>query len=279
MKFFKFKKTNVVSLINFTGIIAPNMGRKKGLNIQDYNKLIEQAFQNKRNKAVVLVINSPGGSPVQSEFLADRIINLSKEKNIPVITFVEDVAASGGYWLACAADEIFASKASIIGSIGVISAGFGFDKALNKIGVDRRIYTAGKNKSLLDPFSPENKDDIKRLKNLQTKLHDHFISFITKLHEHFISFVTLRRGKKIDLKNKDLFTGMFWSGQEALELGLIDGIGQVNSILKDRFGDDVKIKEFQNKKRFFDLGNLISITYDVISNKIEEKLIFKKFGL
>ena len=268
MKFFKFKKTNVVSLINFTGIISPNMGRKKGLNIQDYNKLIEQAFQNKRNKAVVLVINSPGGSPVQSEFLADRIINLSKEKNIPVITFVEDVAASGGYWLACAADEIFASKASIIGSIGVISAGFGFDKALNKIGVDRRIYTAGKNKSLLDPFSPENKDDIKRLKNLQTKLH-----------EHFISFITLRRGKKIDLKNKDLFTGMFWSGQEALELGLIDGIGQVNSILKDRFGNDVKIKEFQNKKRFFDLGNLISITFEVISNKIEEKLIFKKFGL
>ena len=205
---------------------------------------------------------------MQSEFLADRIINLSKEKNIPVITFVEDVAASGGYWLACAADEIFASKASIIGSIGVISAGFGFDKALNKIGVDRRIYTAGKNKSLLDPFSPENKDDIKRLKNLQTKLHDHFISFIK-----------LRRGKKIDLKNKDLFTGMFWSGQEALELGLIDGIGQVNSILKDRFGNDVKIKEFQNKKRFFDLGNLISITFEVISNKIEEKMIFKKFGL
>ena len=268
MRFFKFKKTNVVSLINFTGIISPNMGRKKGLNIQDYNKLIEQAFQNKRNKAVVLVINSPGGSPVQSEFLADRIINLSKEKNIPVITFVEDVAASGGYWLACAADEIFASKASIIGSIGVISAGFGFDKALNKIGVDRRIYTAGKNKSLLDPFSPEKKDDIKRLKNLQTKLHDHFISFIK-----------LRRGKKIDLKNKDLFTGMFWSGQEALELGLIDGIGQVNSILKDRFGNNVKIKEFQNKKRFFDLGNLISITFEVISNKIEEKLIFKKFGL
>ena len=132
---------------------------------------------------------------MQSEFLADRIINLSKEKNIPVITFVEDVAASGGYWLACAADEIFASKASIIGSIGVISAGFGFDKALNKIGVDRRIYTAGKNKSLLDPFSPENKDDIKRLKNLQTKLHNHFISFIK-----------FRRLKKIYLKNKDLFT-------------------------------------------------------------------------
>ena len=238
------------------------------MELANQRDILKKAFSVKKISHVAISINSPGGSPVQSEFLADRIINLSKEKNIPVITFVEDVAASGGYWLACAADEIFASKASIIGSIGVISAGFGFDKALNKIGVDRRIYTAGKNKSLLDPFSPENKDDVKRLKNLQTKLHDHFISFIK-----------LRRGKKIDLKNKDLFTGMFWSGQEALELGLIDGIGQVNSILKDRFGNNVKIKEFQNKKRFFDLGNLISITFEVISNKIEEKLIFKKFGL
>ena len=264
----KFKKSGIVAVIRLEGVISTGGRLGGGINDQSLSPLIEKAFELGRLKAVALIVNSPGGSPVQSEFIADRIINLSKEKNIPVITFVEDVAASGGYWLACAADEIFASKASIIGSIGVISAGFGFDKALNKIGVDRRIYTAGKNKSLLDPFSPENKDDIKRLKNLQTKLHDHFISFIK-----------LRRGKKIDLKSKDLFTGMFWSGQEALELGLIDGIGQVNSILKDRFGNDVKIKEFQNKKRFFDLGNLISITFDVISNKIEEKLIFKKFGL
>ena len=268
MKFLKFKKTNVISLIKFTGIIAPNMGRRKGLNIQDYDKLIEQAFQNKRSKAVVLVINSPGGSPVQSEFIADRIINLSKEKNIPVITFVEDVAASGGYWLACAGDEIFASKASIIGSIGVISSGFGFNKAIEKVGIERRVYTSGKNKSLLDPFSPENKDDVKRLKELQTKLHDHFISFIK-----------LRRGKKIDTNNKDLFSGMFWSGKEAVDLGLIDGIGQFNTVLKERFGKDIKIKEFQQKKKFFDLGNVISLIFETIFNKIEEKLVFKKFGL
>ena len=223
MKFFKFKKTNVVSLINFTGIIAPNMGRKKGLNIQDYNKLIEQAFQNKRNKAVVLVINSPGGSPVQSEFLADRIINLSKEKNIPVITFVEDVAASGGYWLACAADEIFASKASIIGSIGVISAGFGFDKALNKIGVDRRIYTAGKNKSTLDPFVDEKEEDVKRLKNIQLELH-----------ADFIKVVETSRGSKLkDPEKNNIFTGEFWTGKTSLNLGLIDGIGNADQILKE----------------------------------------------
>ena len=268
MKFLKFKKSNVVSVINFTGIISPNMGRRKGLNIHDYNKLIEQAFHKKRTKAVVLVINSPGGSPVQSEFLADRIISLSKEKNIPVITFVEDVAASGGYWLACAADEIFASNASIIGSIGVISSGFGFNKALDKIGIERRIYTAGKNKSLLDPFSPENKEDVKRLKQLQTKLHDHFISFIK-----------LRRGNKINLENKEIFSGMFWSGKEALELGLVDGIGQMNALLKERFGDNVKIKEFHQKKKFFDLGNVISTSFEVIYNKIEEKIFYKKIGL
>ena len=159
---FKFRKKNVVSVIQFTGIIAPNMGRKKGLNIQDFDKSIDQAFQNKNVKAVALQINSPGGSPVQSDFLAKRIIKLSREKNIPVISFVEDVAASGGYWLACAADEIFASRASIVGSIGVISAGFGFDKAMIKLGIDRRIYTAGESKSILDPFSPEKKEDVKK---------------------------------------------------------------------------------------------------------------------
>ena len=128
----------------FTGIIAPNMGRKKGLNVQDFDKSIEMAFQNKNVKAVALLINSPGGSPVQSDFLSKRIISLSLEKNIPVISFVEDVAASGGYWLACAANEIFASKASILGSIGVISAGFGFHKAIEKLGIERRVYTAEK---------------------------------------------------------------------------------------------------------------------------------------
>ena len=206
-----FRKSQNVSSISLSGIIAPNMGRRKGLNLYELDKVIEQAFSVKNLKAVVLQINSPGGSPVQSEMISKRIRDLSEDKNIPVLAFVEDVAASGGYWLACAADEIFASRASIIGSIGVVSSGFGFDKVIKKIGVDRRLYTSGENKAILDPFLPENKDDIKRLKDIQKELHN-----------QFISFVKLRRGSKIANGNKDLFTGAFWSGEKSLEIGLID---------------------------------------------------------
>ena len=213
-----FRKSQNVSSISLSGIIAPNMGRRKGLNLYELDKVIEQAFSVKNLKAVVLQINSPGGSPVQSEMISKRIRDLSEDKNIPVLAFVEDVAASGGYWLACAADEIFASKASIIGSIGVVSSGFGFDKAIKKIGVDRRLYTSGENKAILDPFLPENKDDIKRLKDIQKELHNQFISFVKS-----------RRGSKITNKNKDLFTGAFWSGEKSLELVLIDDYGQMKS--------------------------------------------------
>ena len=264
----KFRKKNVVSVIQFTGIIAPNMGRRKGLNIQDFDKTIDQAFQNKNIKAVALQINSPGGSPVQSDFLAKRIIKLSREKNIPVISFVEDVAASGGYWLACAGDEIFASRASIVGSIGVISSGFGFDKAMLKIGIDRRIYTAGENKSILDPFSPEKKEDIKKLKSVQKELHDYFIEYIKS-----------RRGRKLSDQSEKVFSGSFWSGETALNLGLIDGIGEIKEILKSRFGEKVKIKEYVPKRKFFDFGNLISIAFENIVDKVEEKVKLQKFGL
>ena len=185
-----FRKSQNVSSISLSGIIAPNMCRRKGLNLYELDKVIEQAFAAKNLKAVVLQINSPGGSPVQSEMISKRIRDLSEDKNIPVLAVVEDVAASGGYWLACAADEIFASKASIIGSIGVVSSGFGYDKAIKKIGVDRRLYTSGENKAILDPFLPENKDDIKRLKDIQKELHNQFISFVKS-----------RRGSKITNKN------------------------------------------------------------------------------
>ena len=186
-----FRKSQNVSSISLSGIIAPNMGRRKGLNLYELDKVIEQAFSVKNLKAVVLQINSPGGSPVQSEMISKRIRDLSEDKNIPVLAFVEDVAASGGYWLACAADEIFASKASIIGSIGVVSSGFGFDKAIKKIGVDRRLYTSGENKAILDPFLPENKDDIKRLKDIQKELHNQFISFVTVSYTHLTLPTTL----------------------------------------------------------------------------------------
>ena len=263
-----FRKSQNVSSISLSGIIAPNMGRRKGLNLYELDKVIEQAFSVKNLKAVVLQINSPGGSPVQSEMISKRIRDLSEDKNIPVLAFVEDVAASGGYWLACAADEIFASKASIIGSIGVVSSGFGFDKAIKKIGVDRRLYTSGENKAILDPFLPENKDDIKRLKDIQKELHN-----------QFISFVKLRRGSKISNKNKDLFSGAFWSGEKSLELGLIDSYGEMKSVLKQRFGENVKIKEFAPKKKLFGFSNLFSGAIDIFINKIEERISFKKFGL
>ena len=263
-----FRKSQNVSSISLSGIISPNMGRRKGLNLYELDKVIEQAFSVKNLQAVALQINSPGGSPVQSEMISKRIRDLSEKKNVPVLAFVEDVAASGGYWLACAADEIFASKASIIGSIGVVSSGFGFDKAIKKIGVDRRLYTSGENKAILDPFLPENKDDINRLKGIQEELHNQFISFVKS-----------RRGSKVMNGNKDLFSGAFWSGEKSLEIGLIDAYGEMKSVLKERFGENVKIKEFAPKKKLFGFSNLLSGALDILIYKIEERINFKRFGL
>ena len=178
------------------------------------------------------------------------------------------MAASGGYWLACAADEIIASKASIIGSIGVVSSGFGFNKAIEKIGIDRRLYTSGDNKAILDPFLPENPDDIKRLKAIQSQLH-----------VQFINFVKSRRGSKIKDDNKDVFTGAFWSGEKSLEIGLIDSFGEMKSVLKERFGHQVKIKEFTPKKKLFGFSSLLSGALDILIQKVDEKSIFKRFGL
>ena len=263
-----FRKSRNVSVIPLNGIIAPNMGRRKGLNLNEIDKNIEDAFSMKNLKAVALQINSPGGSPVQSEMISKRIRELSEKKNIPVLAFVEDVAASGGYWLACSADEIFASKASIVGSIGVVSSGFGFDKAIQKLGVERRLYTSGDNKAILDPFLPENNDDVKRLKTIQKELHNQFISFVKS-----------RRGSKIINENKEIFTGAFWSGEKSLELGLIDSFGEMKKVLKDRFGEDVKIKEFAPKKKLFGFGSLLSGALDILFHKIEERNSFKNFGL
>ena len=263
-----FRKSKSVSVIQLNGVIAPNMGRRKGLNLQELEKTLEQAFTGSNIQAVALQINSPGGSPVQSEMISLRIRELSEKNNIPVLAFVEDVAASGGYWLACSADEIFASNASIVGSIGVVSSGFGFNKAIEKLGIERRLYTAGDNKAILDPFLPENKDDIKKLKIIQKELHSQFISFVKS-----------RRGSKIKDDNKEVFTGAFWSGESGLEIGLVDAIGEMKRVLKDRFGEKVKIKEFAPKKNFFGLNNLLSGAIELIMFKLEEKSYFKRFGL
>ncbi len=201
---------------------------RRGMTIQRLAPAIQRAFSAKGLKAVALSVNSPGGSPVQSALIYRRIRDLANEKNVPVLVFVEDVAASGGYWLACAGDEIYADANSIIGSIGVVSGGFGFVEALQKLGIERRVYTAGERKGMLDPFRPENEDDVAHLKTIQKDMHDSFIDLVQR-----------RRGKK--LKGDDLFTGEFWTGRKALELGLVDALGDMRSVCRDRFGEKVRL--------------------------------------
>ena len=263
-----FSSTVDIPTLRLSGVIGQAGFMRSGLSSSNLDKLITKLFSDKKAPAVALIINSPGGSPTQSSLIAKKILEFANRKKKKIYAFVEDVAASGGYWLACSADEIFASKASIIGSIGVVSSGFGFDKAIQKLGVERRLYTSGENKAILDPFLPENKDDVKRLKGIQKELHNQFISFVKS-----------RRGSKISNENKEIFTGAFWSGEKSLELGLIDSFGEMKAVLKDRFGENLKIKEFAPKKKLFGFGSLLSGALDMLINKVEERSAFNKFGL
>ncbi len=232
----------IVAVLPLTGVIAPGgMGtplRRGGLNLAALDRSIEIAFRLPRLKAVALAVNSPGGSPVQSALIARRIRQLAEEKKVPVLAFCEDAAASGGYWLACAADEIFADGASIVGSIGVITSSFGFTGAMEKLGVDRRVYTAGNSKSQLDPFLPENPDDVLRLRELQNDLH-----------AQFKDWVMARRGGKL-AQDQDLFDGRFWTGRRGLELGLIDGLGDLHGICRARFGKEVVFRRIGQRRGF-----------------------------
>ena len=231
-----------VAVIRLAGVIAAG-GRLRGsINVAAIAPLLERAFALKRVKAVALQINSPGGAPAQTSLLFQRIRALVDEKKIPVLAFVEDAAASGGYWLACAADEIYADRNSIIGSIGVIYAGFGLDQAIAKLGVERRLHTAGEKKSILDPFLPEKPDDIARLTGLQQEIH-----------AHFKELVRLRRGDRVKGDDTVLFSGEFWTGQRAFDLGLIDGFGEMTTVLKSRFGEDVRLRPMSAPRSMFDL--------------------------
>lgn len=249
---------SVVSVIHLTGIIGKVGSFKSGLTLHALNSVIEKAFSFKKLTAVCLVINSPGGSPVQSELIASRILQLSNQKNVPVYSFVEDVAASGGYWLACAGKKIYASKSSIIGSIGVIYMGFGLHDAIGKLGIKRRVYTSGNNKSILDPFMPEKDSDVKIIQNLQKKIHNHFISYIKS-----------RRGDKITQEDKVIYNGEFWSGEQALEYGLIDGINDMYSFLNTKYGDSIKIEYVSTKQSWIKrkLGLIIDIGADSLVQK------------
>src|ERR1700741_2045037 len=219
----------VVPVVRLTGVIGFSTPLRPGLTLASVAKPLDRAFAWPRARAVALLINSPGGSAVQSHLIFQRIRQLSAEKKVPVVAFVEDVAASGGYMIACAADEIFADPSSIVGSIGVVGATFGFDKLIEKIGIERRIYTSGVNKAMLDPFLPENPDHVARLKAIQKKIHGTFMSLVKS-----------RRGGKLKGAEQDLFTGEYWAAQKGRELGLVDRIGDLRATLRERYGDRVE---------------------------------------
>ena len=266
-----FKKKTVVPHVRLTGIIGSAGRFKQGMELANQRNILKKAFSVKKISHVAISINSPGGSPVQSHLIYSYIRELAKIKKVRVIIFAEDVAASGGYFIACAGDEIFANSSSIIGSIGVISASFGFKDLIQKIGVQRRVYTAGKNKSTLDPFVEEKEEDVKRLKDIQLELHADFIKVVEK-----------SRGKKLkDPEKNNLFTGEFWSGSTALKLGLIDGIGNADQVIKEKFGKDVIIKKFEKQKSFFarKLSSSIENQVENLANTLEEKAIWQRFGL
>ncbi len=227
----------VVGVLRLSGVIGGRSGPfGGGLTLEGIEKSIDSAFSSKKVTAVALQINSPGGSPVQSALIARRIRALADETGKPVFAFAEDVAASGGYWLACAADEIYADENSIIGSIGVISAGFGFPDAIARLGIERRVYSAGENKSMLDPFKPEDEDDVARLKSLQADIHESF-----KRH------VRDRRGDRLKEGGEPLFEGDFWTGGRALGFGLVDGIGDMHGVMREKYGDRVGFRKFSSK--------------------------------
>ncbi|MCG8491063.1 MAG: S49 family peptidase [Sneathiellales bacterium] len=234
------KKKSVVAVIPLHGVIASGGGKLRGeqLNLTGLAEIIHDAFETKNLVAIALAVNSPGGSPVQSSLIAARIRQLADEKEIPVYAFAEDVMASGGYWLGLCADEIYADANSVVGSIGVISAGFGFTGLMEKVGVDRRMYSAGENKAKLDPFSPEKDSDVEWLKKLQTEIH-----------ENFKAYVKDRRGDRLKKrKDKELFSGDVWTGTKAVELGLIDGLSDMRSFMRRKYGEKVQFELLEGRK-------------------------------
>jgi len=264
-----FKKKRIVPHIKLNGIIGSAGKFKQGLDFSGQEEIISKAFSTKKATSVAITINSPGGSPVQSHLIYNFIRQQAKKNKKKVLVFVEDVAASGGYLIACAGDEIYANSSSIVGSIGVIYSSFGFTELIKKIGVERRVHTAGKNKSTLDPFLDEKKEDIERLKNIQLDLHKDFIDLVEK-----------SRGTKLKKSEVELFSGEFWSGNKAKALGLIDGIGDANQILKEKFGEDVVIKKFEKSKSW--LSKKLSSSndrVDQLTNILEERSIWQRYGL
>lgn len=266
----------VVTVLRLDGVIAPRSWRGS-LSLTSHAAAIERAFAASNLAGVALIVNSPGGSPVQSALLFRRIRQLADEKKLPVFTFAEDVAASGGYWIALAGDEIYAEETSLLGSIGVVSGGFGFPRLLDRLGVERRLHTAGERKALLDPFLPENPDDVERLKALQQDIHGAFKDHVRR-----------RRLGRIDAADETLFSGEVMTGRMALERGLIDGIGDLRSVMRARFGDKVRLVPVAPERRrrwFLPRFRRPSIERDplaVIEGLVDwckARLLWARFGL
>lgn len=265
-------KPPIVPVLRLSGVIGQGGGLRQGLTLAGLAGPIEKAFSMKRAPAVALAINSPGGSPVQSALIAGRIRELAAEKKKPVYAFVEDVAASGGYWLALAADAVYADKSSIVGSIGVVSAGFGFPELIARHGVERRVYTAGSSKVILDPFKPEREEDVEKLRALQRDIH-----------EAFKDYVRDRRSGKLTAGDDILFEGDFWTGSKALEFGLVDGIGHMLPVLREKFGEKVKLRAVTQTKgwlrRRLNFGSALEgLAADAIA-AVEERTHWQRFGL
>ena len=269
-----------VAVLRLSGVISPSGRPFSGsLNLAGLATPIQQAFSLRGVKAVALSINSPGGSPVQSALIARRVRSLAREKELPVFAFIEDIAASGGYWLACAADEIFAEPSSIVGSIGVVSAGFGFQDAIKRLGIERRVYTQGRHKAILDPFKPEDPEDIERLKLLQRDIFQDFKDHVRE-----------RRGKRLKGDDDTLFNGDVWTGGRALEVGLVDGLGDLRTVLRDRFGERVRLRTVGSSKGWFRrrLGFALDSPeglappeafIDGIVNSMEARALWARYGI
>lgn len=276
----KFRKAElVIPVVQLHGAIMSGGSRfRPALNLASVGPLLEKAFKLKDSPAVALTINSPGGSPVQSRMIYQRIRTLAEEHNKTVLVFVEDVAASGGYMIAIAGDEIIADPTSIVGSIGVVSGGFGFPELLKKLGVERRVYTAGENKVMLDPFQPEKASDIEYLKTLQLDIHDVFISMVKE-----------RRGIRL-VDDAEVFSGLFWTGRKSFELGLIDGLGSLRETIKARYGKTAKLELISAQRGLFgksrpgissfaNADHLAAAAASGLAETIEDRALWARFGL
>jgi len=269
----------IVPVIRLAGVIGFSRPFKPGLTLASVARVLDRAFAMRNIRAVALSINSPGGSAVQSHLIFKRIRALADEKKVPVIAFVEDIAASGGYMIACSADEIVCDVSSVVGSIGVVGSSFGFDKLIEKVGVERRLYMSGDRKAMLDPFLPEKAEDVERLKAIQTEIH-----------EMFIALVKARRGDKLDSRETALFSGEYWTGQRGLKLGLVDAIGDLRGVLRERFGDKLRMPLVAERSSFGrrllgmtesysePLANGSSFAEDMVST-LEARALWARYGL